>query len=249
MRKIQIIGLAFAAIFAFSMVSASGASAFTLWDECMEVTAGTGMFTNSDCNEPGAPKSWEWLPMPAATPIDSLPTDLVLLSTGIVTVEVLCEGSMVGTAGLNGGGTVTELLNLAGEVVSLTNLVACTNITGCPEPLASPENLPWNTQLVNETTEDATGLLLGPHSGGGNPGWFVKCDGNGTENECTKEDTVLLVENLLAELEVALTFPASTDTKNLALAVCSNGFSNDGFVVGSVSVLITNGAARALRAD
>jgi hypothetical protein len=249
MRKIQIVGLALAAIFAFSMVSASGASALTLWDECKEVTAGTGLFTNSDCNVSGSPNLWEWLPMPAATPVDSLATDLVLLSTGLVTVEVLCEGSMVGTVGLNGGGTVTELLNLANEAVSLTNLVVCMNLANCPEPLASPENLPWNTQLVNAEGEDAAGLLLGPHSGGGPPGWFVECMGNGQTNECTKPDTVLLVENLEAELEVDLVFPASTDTANLPLAECSNGFSNDGFVVGSIPVLLANAPERALRAD
>jgi len=248
MRKIQIIGLAFAAVFAFSMVSASGASALTLWDECMEVP-NTGLFTNSDCNVLTTNGPWEWLPITVSTPVDSLTTDLLLLSTGVVSVEVLCEGSMDGTVGATGSGTVTELLNLEGLAISLTNLVVCTNVSGCPEPLASPENLPWNTQLVNAAGEDAAGLLLGPHAGGGNPGWFVECMGNGQTNECTKADTILLVENLEAELEVDLIFPASTDTANLPLAECTNAFSNDGFVDGEVSILLSNEPPRALRAD
>jgi len=248
MRKIQIIGLAFAAVFAFSMVSASGASALTLWDECMEMTGGA--FTNSDCNVLGSPNLWEWLPITVSTPVDSLTTDLLLLSTGVVSVQVLCEGSMVGTVGATGSGTVTELLNTAGEALSLTGtLVVCTNIEGCPEPLATPENLPWNTQLVIAEGEDAAGLLLGPGASGEPPGWFVECMGNGQTNTCTKADTILLVENLEAELEVDLTFPASTDTANLPLAECNNAFSNDGIVSGSISILSKEGTERALRAD
>jgi len=250
MKKIQIIGFAFAVVFAFSMVSASGASALTLWDECKEVSEGTGLWTNSDCNVLGAPKLWEWLPITVSTlTTDSLLTDLLLLSTGVVSIEVLCEGYGDGTIGATGSGTVTGLLNTAGEAISLTKLVACTNISGCPEPLASPENLPWNTQLVNAEGEDAAGLLIGPHSGGSSPGWFIECMGNGQTNECTKADTILLVENLESELEVDLILPASTDTANLPLAECTNAFSNDGFVNGTVSILLSNEPPRALRAD
>jgi hypothetical protein len=242
MRKIQIIGIAFAAIFAFSMVSASGASAFTLWDECMEVTAGTGLFTNNNCNVEGSPKSWEWLEILTLTNVLSLATDLILLSLGVVNVAVLCEGLMHGSVGLNGESQVTELLTVGaggGEPITLEKPVACTNIENCPEPLANPVNLPWKDQLVNAAGEDAAGDLLGPE-GNGNPGWFVKCDGNGTENECTKEDTILLVENLLEELEVHLIFPLETDTEYLPLAACSNAFSNNGFVEGEVLIYIPN---------
>jgi len=248
MRKIQIIGLAFAAVFAFSMVSASGASALTLWDECMEVN-GTGLFTNSDCNVLTTNGLWEWLPIAVLTAIDTLLVTLILRSTGVVTVEILCEGFADGFVGPNGENEVTELLNEEELSVTLEKPTLCTNITGCPEPLAAPENLPWKTQLVDATSEDAAGDLLGPHAGGGNPGWFVECMGNGQTNECTKLDTILLVENLEAELEVDLIFPLSTDTTYLPLAECTNAFSNDGFVEGEVSILIKEGTERALRAD
>jgi len=246
MRKIQIIGLAFAAVFAFSMVSASGASALTLWDECMETSGGA--FTNPDCNVLGSPNLWEWLPITVATNVDSLVTDLILRSSGVVTVEILCEGSLDGTVGPNGEDEVIELLTVGGVAITLAAPVECTNITGCPEPLANPVNLPWKTQLVNVTAEDAAGDLLGPGASGLPPGWFVLCVGNGQSNECTKADTILLVENLEAELEVDLIFPLSTDTTNLPLAECTNAFSNDGLVTGEVSILLT-GTERALRAD
>jgi hypothetical protein len=253
MRKIQIIGIAFAAIFAFSMVSASGASAFTLWDECMETTGGA--FTNSDCNVTGSPNLWEFLEIVTLTNVLSLVTDLILLSLGVVNVAVLCEGSMHGSVGLNGESQITELLNLAGEVISLTNLVACTELENenCPEPLATPVNLPWKDQLVNAGGGDAAGDLLGPEGTGGRPGWFVECMGNGQTNECTTEDTILLVENLLAELEVHLIFPSEADTEYLPLAGCSNALSTNGFVDGEVLIYIPNTAnenepARALQA-
>jgi hypothetical protein len=156
---------------------------------------------------------------------------------------------MVGSVGPTGEGAVTELLTLAGVAITLTNMVACTNITGCPEPLATPVNLPWKTQLVNEAGEDAAGLLLGAGASGLPPGWFVECMGNGQTNTCTKADAILLVENLEAELEVDLIFPLSTDTKYLPLAECTNALSNDGFVTGTISILLANEPPRALRAD
>jgi hypothetical protein len=244
MRKIQIIGLAFAAVFAFSMVSASGASALTLWDECMEVTEGTGLFTNNDCNAEGSPKLWEWLEIETLTNVLSLLSDLVLINLGFLTVKILCEGFMHGSVGLNGESTITELLSVAGVLITLEKPVACTNIENCPEPLANPVNLPWADQLVeaNSTEKDAAGDLLGPEGTGGSPGWFVKCDGNGTENECKKADTILLVENLLEELEVHLIFPLETDTEYLPLAECTNSLEADAYVEGEVLIYIPNPA-------
>jgi hypothetical protein len=251
MRKIQIIGLAFATVFAFSLVSASGASALTLWDECMETTGGA--FTNSDCNATGTVKAWEFLEILTLTNVLSLVTDLILLSLGVVNVAILCEGSAHGSVGLNGESQITELLNTAGTVISLANLVACTNIENCPEPLLSPVHLPWKDQLVNAGGGDAAGDLVGPEGTNGNPGWFVECMGNGQTNECTTADPILLVESLLAELEVHLIFPLETDTEYLPLTECTNALSTDAFIEGEVLIYIPNTAnenepARALQA-
>ena len=247
MRKIQIIGLAFAAIFAFSMVTASGASALTLWDECMEVTAGSGLFTNSDCNVLGSPNLWEWLGITTLTAIDSLVADIELINLGFLTVRILCEGSVDGSVGATGEGQVTELLNTAGVAITESNPVTCTNLENCSGTVtAFPVHLPWSTQLVNATAEDAEGNLLGPGTGG-DPGWSAKC--GSTVNVCTKADTILLVENLEAELEVDLTFPGEAETSHLPLAGCTLGLESEALVKGTVPILLSNAPARALRAD
>ena len=244
MRKIQIIGLAFAAVFAFSMVSASGASAFTLWDECMATTNGT--FNSADCNVAGSPKEWEFLEITTLTATDSLPANITLINLGLLTVKILCEGSVDGSVGLNGEDQVTEILNLAGEPITSTKPVTCTNIENCSGTItAYPVNLPWSTQLVNAAGEDAEGNLLGPHTGGENPGWHAAC--GSTTNQCTNADTILLVENLEAELEVDLTFPVESETSHLPLASCTNTFEKEGLVEGTVSILLA-GVERALRA-
>jgi hypothetical protein len=238
MRKIHIIGIAFAAIFAFSMVSASGASAFTLWDECT-TSATTLEFTENSCFTLGPPNSFGWLEITTLTNVLSLPTALTLINLGVLTVKVLCEGIMHGSVGLNGESQITELLTTADVLITLANPVACVNIENCPEPLANPVNLPWADQLVNAAGEDAAGDLLGPE-GHGNPGWFVKCDGNSQTNECTKEDTILLVENLPAELEVHLIF--GSEPSHLPVATCTNAFEKEGLVEGEVLIYIPNPA-------
>lgn len=237
MKKLYVLGLALLGVLAFSAIGASGASAFTLWDECSKA-APTTEFTNADCNVVGA-GGWGWLEITALTTTESLLADVVLINLGFVTVEVLCEGFVDGSVGANGEDEVTELLNELHEPVTSTNPVLCTQIANCPEPLAYPVNLPWSTQLV------ATGDLLGPSAGHGNPGWHVRCDGTGAENECTREDTILSVENLEAELEVDLTFPEE-------IATCTNALEKEGLVKGTASIFLKPAAGaepdRALRA-
>jgi hypothetical protein len=239
MRKIQIIGLAFAAIFAFSMVSASGASALTLWDQCTK-TAPKLEFLSSDCLG-AAGTVWGWEEIKALLPVDSLIADVELINLGFLTIRILCEGSLDGSVGLNGEDQVTELLNTAGEAITSTKPVTCTNLENCGGGASAyPVNLPWSSQLVNTTAEDAEGDLLGPGTGG-NPGWHASC--GGTPNECTKADTILLVENLTDELEVDLTFPGESETTHLPLASCTNGLESEALVKGTVSILLENGNA------
>jgi hypothetical protein len=228
MKRIHIVGIAFAAIFAFSMFSASGASAFTLWDQCSKVAAGTGKFTTADCNVLGTGE-WEWLELTAAEKTDSL-LAILLLESDFVDLE--CEGFMIGTVGAGSKDEVTEILNDALELLELGVLADICKVKsdlfglcgGAVTAEAWPENLPWLTELT------ANGDLLGAHAVGVNPGWFIKC--GSSLNECTRADTFLTVENLLAELEVDLGF------KPLEEATCSIG---KGIVEGTVSILLENG--------
>jgi hypothetical protein len=232
MKRIHVIGIAFAAILVFSMVSASGASAFTLWDLCMEIElpAEKGLFNDNNCLTLGGTEDWEWLEIIVATKIDSLPTTLTLSSNG-TTID--CKGTSVGTIGPGAGGTVTVLLTEAGEEITELAPVTCELLVAglCSAPVtASPVGLPWLTSLT--TSND---LLEGTSS----PGWAIKCN-NGVSNTCTRADTLLTVENLTDELEVDLGF------KKLENASCTIG---TGTVEGTVSILdeeLPEGAIQAM---
>jgi hypothetical protein len=222
MKRIHIIGIAFAAIFAFSIITASGASAFTLYDLCRQVTlpGEVGLFNNNDCLELGGTEDWEWFEIGGEAATESLITILKLTSNG-TTID--CEGSSVGTIGPGAGGKVTELLNKAKEKVTEAKPVTCELLVAglCVAPVtAFPVNLPWVTALT------ASNNLLG-NSGAGNPGWTVKCS-NLAPNTCTRADTLLTVENLTDELEIDFGF------KTLETASCSLG---TGIVEGTISIL------------
>ena len=230
MRKIHVIGLAFAAVFAFSMVSASGASALSLWDECMEINLLTelGLFNDNNCLTLGGTENWEWLEIKAKTAVDSLLVDLILKSGP---VGILCEGFTDGTVGPGNENEVILILNSLEEEVTELAPVTCTLLEGglfCTGAVeASPVNLPWLTLL-----EGSNDLL---ESGGtGNPGWLVVCLGNNSINECTRADALLTVENLTDELEVDLGF------KPLEKATCTNLLATEGSVEGTVSILLTS---------
>jgi hypothetical protein len=222
MKRIHIIGIAFAAIFAFSMVSASGASALSLWDQCTK-TAPTLEFSTSDCEPTALGTTWGWEAITAKEPTETSLTTLVLSSNG-TTIE--CEGFSEGTVGAGGADETTKLLNDAKtEEVTEAKPVECKLITAglCTAPvLAGPTGLPWLTLLTGSND-----LLEGTSS----PGWAIKCN-NGVSNTCTRADSLLTVENLLSELEVDLGF------KKLEEAACTIG---KGTVEGTVSILLKNG--------
>ncbi len=225
MRKIHIIGVAFAAIFALSMVGASSASALTLWDQCTK-TAPVLEFTESNCITKGTPATFGWEEIKTLLVVDSLPTSLTLTSGPVV---VKCEGSMVGSVGPGAENEVTELLNTSKELITSTKPVSCTTNGGIcgASATAFPVNLPWNTLL--EGTED----MLFTGSKGGSPGWSVKCIG-GLTNECTDPLVFLTVTNLLSELEVDLGFKKE-------IASCTNALAKEGTVEGTVSIFLSNG--------
>jgi hypothetical protein len=225
MKGTHVIGIAFATIFAFSLIGASGASALSLWDQCTK-TANPLEFMENDCTTIGIAPAWGWEEIKPKTNIDSLITTLVLSSNG-TTID--CEGSMEGAVGAGDEGEVLKLLSSAGEEITEAKPVTCPLLVAgiCAAPVMfSPMNLPWLMVL--------TGLNVLLESGGtGNPGWLMKC-ANGIENLCTRTDTFLTVENLLSELEVDL------GVKPLETATCILGTEA---AIGTVSILLENGNA------
>ncbi len=232
-------GMVFAAIFAFSMIGASGASALTLWDQCTK-TAAPLEFKNSDCTEKVVVFEWGWEEVKAKTAINSSATLLELMSNGIV---VDCEGSLVGTVGPGNEGEVAELLTVAGVLITEANPVLCL-VTADPLGLcngvgadadASPDGIPWDTLLVGAVN------LLEPGPSGEAPGWLVVClnaEGlAGLENLCDNVETPLTVENLETLLVVDLVFnPAE-------LVLCTVGGAAAGSVKGTVPIFLVNGNA------
>jgi hypothetical protein len=227
MRKIQIVGIAFATAFAFSLVSVSGASALSLWDQCTK-TASSLEFTESNCEIKGSPATWGWEEIVSLLTVESLLSLLVLISGPI---RLDCESSTVGSVGPGVEGEVTKFLNGNGVNITEAEPGGCKVEEGssiCTEPATtSPDNLPWLTLL------QATGGDLVESSGAGAPGWLILC-ANGLENLCTRTEFLLSVENLLAELEVNLTVnPAEAGE-------CTNALAKTGKVESTGSILLYN---------
>ena len=181
MKKVQVVTLAMLALFAFSAVLASSASA----EETLLA---------------------EWLVGGNAIVGKTLATEttgLILLEDSGVPAAALCSGILVGTIGPNGTDEITEVLNLAKEKISstLSGLALtsangdCSNESGCGTPIeVYPEGLPWKTQLFLMVT---TGKILDLIFGTTGSGYTVKCTELGIkiEDTCTAPDTELEVLN------------------------------------------------------
>ncbi len=231
MRRIHIVEIASAAIFAFSMIVVSGASAAPLWDQCTTV-ARVLEFSESNCITKASHGTWGWEEIIEKEPVDTL-TTLVNFSSGGLTID--CVGLGDGFVGPRVESEVTELLNAAGKAITEAEPLECTKTAGsnleCEAPvLISPDNLPWLSSLQTAET-----LLLEPHAGGGNPGFLVKC--KSTENLCEKENSLALVVNLLAELEVDIILNPKE------LLKCTNPLASSGTIEGETDILLVNGNA------
>jgi len=190
MRKIQIIGLALVAIFAFSAIAA--ASAFA------------------------AP---EWL-FNGATFTGKLP----VLSLGTLLLEdmkggLFLEAASVLCTGLDAGSVTAPASD---EVTEITE-IKCTNESGCPNPTATPINLPWTTALSLATdTIDTAKTTVGSKE----IGWTVAC--TGIADECSNASGITLMENnsegVTAFFNEGVTEPAK----------CTRGGASQGLVEGEI---------------
>jgi hypothetical protein len=233
MRKIQIVGIVFAAVLAFSMVSVGGASALSLWDQCTK-TASALEFTENNCVTKGSSPTWGWEEITSLLTAQSSRASL-RLNSGPITLG--CEGRGTISIGPGNEGEVIRLLTTAGAEITEAKPVECKIEAGgsvCTSPATvSPDNLPWLTLL------QATGGDLLEGSGAGNPGWLVLC-ANSLENLCTKAETLLELENLESELEVDLTFNPAEEVE------CTNALAKKGKVEGTVSISAVGGPIASL---
>jgi hypothetical protein len=182
MKKLHVLGVALAALFAFGALTAASASAVTfLLAEWLK--AGVGITTtelvDSESGEGG-----------------------VLLEETILGIKIaaVCSGIFDGSIGPNGADEITELLTLpVSTLVSSTALVEpgllCEPEQNCPEPLVWLDNLPWLT--LAELMEDEgqsffVDLIMS--SGVGDPGYYVDCM-NGTHDLCESKEAISKLTN------------------------------------------------------
>ena len=233
MRKLHVLGVALIAVVAFGVVSAATASAVTFL--LAEWLVGGSAVTSTALAE----TTGELL----------IAEELTVLGVKIK-IAVLCSGIFVGSIGSDGADDLTELLNLARELIDLTPLVElgllCTNDENCPEPLAWADNLPWLTQLelmVDGSEEFFVDLLTA--NGNGSPGYHVVCMGNtALADLCTAPESTTKVTNEAGGLNSEFS-EAFTTLAGLKLANCEIAGNETGIVEGLALVTTPGGALTA----
>jgi hypothetical protein len=232
MKKIQVLGVALIALFAFGALTAMSASAATF------LLA-------------------EWLlngnPIAAgASDLVEIPGELLLTDLkGILgsPAMVLCSGILVGTVESGSLDLVTEVLNLAMEPIgSLPSGLAlsCVAQEGCEtntNPSVYPIGLPWESEaeLMEDTTTFFVDLLKTKVAGG--LGWEItNCLVLGTSNE----DKCLTPEGI-AELKLVGTAllgafsSAFNELAGIKNATCEKGGAETGVVEGEGTYVVSGG--------
>jgi hypothetical protein len=203
MKKLQVVLLALVAMFAFSAVLSASA---------MADKAETTLLA-------------EWLKAGVA-----VAANLASKSTGSLTLihlnlaETTCTGSFDGFVGLNGVGSINEVLNEKGEKVreTLTGtgpVLECVNKLNCEKPEVVPVHLPWATIMY--LMENGKFLNLIYNGGKGEPGYEVTCTvvGIKVEELCVGQTSAIL-ENMPGESLLG-TFSVADQTEEQLEAECA----------------------------
>jgi hypothetical protein len=220
MKKIQILGLALFAVFAFGAIAAASAFAAPEWlINGAAVTELTSVETKGSLN-------------------------LTDTKTALGSVTVKCEGTLDGSVGPAGGDEITEVLNTAGVAIKLGGTaLLCTSSQCSGTPEVWPENLPWQTQL------ELVGTVIRDHiftSTGGAPGYTSLCTIIlPIEDTCTGL-TSSLIENMGTEspADVLGIFNAESEKGN-----CSLGGTGTGVITGDGLITTLNGLALAVSGE
>jgi len=174
--------------------------------------------------------------------VDSTATLELEDSKATLPTTVKCSGVDTGDVGPEG----------KDKILTITVTGQCTSVKGgcSSDILASAENLPWNTQLVevenkNKEKEVRDKIESG---GSGEPGWKVNCKnilGGAEEDVCLKETGVeasVGIDNITSGAhkgDVAALFDAISHERP---AKCTKGGAKSGFVSGVDFILTSNGA-------
>jgi len=246
------VGVALLAVFAFSAMAVAS-SAMAGEDFCFKVAAGkTGLWTNSTCTTQATGEFElvefllaEWLENLIAiseTMLVETTGTLLLANTNAAVIKteaaVECGGTLDGDIGPSGADDITEVLGISLIALSGTSL-SCKDERDCESSKVWAMNLPWLTLLElweEESPELTTGfvILLKPHPGGGNVGWYVECTLLGTKahEECLTPEGAAEAKNVTGGVEGTFSIPF-TELMGLKLALCSGDEEETGVVEGS----------------
>jgi len=140
MKKMQIVALAFAAVFAFSAFTS--ASAFALTFEKAKF-----LINGID------------IPTGTTAPIDTIGE--LLFENVLNGAAFTCSGLFEGVAEPGGKGKVTKVFSLAGvEIKELPSVLACTNEKTCEKPEASPDGLPFPIEAEQDVEDGKFWVLV-----------------------------------------------------------------------------------------
>jgi hypothetical protein len=233
MRGFQLLGAALVAVFAFGVLAAAASAAPT--------------FLLAEWLLNGHPVVSELLV--------EISGELLLEDTKVPIIGksmILCDGIGVGWVGPNSLGWGSELLSLAGVVISNVDLsgtsLDCTAQTGCETntavlvwPFGSEKEAVLD--LMEETGQEPLFVVLGF----GNIGWHItECLVFGVPQEdlCVAEPPVAGAASAVAQLTLEGTTLLASISRSLAelaelkLATCTQGGTGSGVVEGSAPVTL-----------
>jgi hypothetical protein len=220
MKKFQLLGVALVAVFAFGVVLAAQASAAVTFLLAEWLANGTALAEGAQLG---------------TETVGTILLEDTKTLLGASAVE--CSGILLGTAGFDGLGVVSEVLSLALAAISSTPLsgtaLECTELKVCEEALVWPLHLPWSTLV--ELMEDTGGpffvvLLEEGESKAGTPGWEVECMKTITKpvDECTATGIINLT--LESTLLLGMFSDTFTELAELSLATCTQSKETTGIV-------------------
>jgi hypothetical protein len=221
MKKLQILGIALAAVFAFGVVSAASASATVTFLLAEWLVNGVAVPEGTEKN------------------VEETGTFLVEdTKTLLGKADVLCSWIFVLKISFAGVNVVVEVLGLTKEAISATPLsglaLECTSDTSaCEEPLVWPVKLPWNALLVlmEEGTEVFFADLMQPSGSNTSVGWYVQCEKTilKPSDECTVAEGVSKLGLKTTELTAALE-ESFTQLAELKLFSCTQSKEESGIL-------------------
>ena len=230
MRKIQVLGIALLALFAFGALTAMSASAANTYLLAEWLLNGVAIGANE-------------------TNLVEIDGTLLLEDTKAVLgspAAVRCTGSFDGWVGPNSLDFTTEVLNVAEEAISTTKLTGlaleCVAETGCETntpPLVYPVGMPWESEVeLLEQSGEATALrfmdLLSTKANAAKLlGWEIEnCLVLGTahEDECTSTEGVAEITLAAGPVLLGTFSKAITELNGQPLATCTGSGAATGVV-------------------